>query len=640
MCDFTQWGQTNVDIAELKDYKRADGTWRTWNIESTDDLTAKYHDNPFGTLYNYNRYSYGNYHLITSDVYSLLPYNFRVGVRISDDINTSRGDSKYGQGSTAFDPYFGTSHTQDSDFTAQAYVMWNNQFVDDRLTIEAAAFAESRKYDYYSLSSNTSGGLSVPEFYNLKASQNTYKTENSETYFKTRSFFANATIGWNDLIYLDGSIRYDIDSRLAPDKNGYLYGGGSVSFMLSKLINASWLDFWKLRGSIAQVGSTLGAYNIFPTYSIGTKLHGLTTLTEPTTQVNPNIEPTISTSYEVGTEFKLFRNRLFGDINYYIKNTKNDIISANVLPQSGYAYRRLNAGLVSNKGIEVILGGSPVRTRNFEWTLSGNIAKNVNTLVELTPDQNEYTIYWTRFYDEWYLKAKEGKPIGVISTGSRFKTDANGNLILKRGSASWGEVQPIAERGVEEEVGSVQPDFTGGFSTSLRFKNLTFNASLDFLVGGKLVSWTNMWGAGSGVLSFTAETNANGVNVREPVSVGGGVFLEGVDEEGNALSGYADAYQYYHYLANYNTANWVYDRSYVKLRELSLRYDLPRVFIRKLGIGLSQASVAFVATNPWLIYSAVPNIDPSEIAGVEYNYLEGGQAMSTRTFGLSLNLTF
>lgn len=638
--EYTQWGQTNINLKDLEDWQRPDGNWRTWNIVAPDDLSPNFHDNPYGTLYNYNTFSYNNYHLVTADVYTLLPHNVRVGVRVNNNLIANRYEAKHGNGSIVFDPYFRTYHSQSNDFTAQAYATWSEHYIDNRLSVETALFAESRKYDYYYLNGHTNGGLSVPGFFNLAASASTFTAENSETHYKTRSFFGTATIGWDDLVYLDGSIRYDIDSRLSNDNNAFLYGGGSVSFMASKLIDASWLDFWKIRGSLAQVGSTLGAYNIYPTYTVGTKAHGLTTMYEPTTQVNPSIKPTISTSFEVGTEFKLFGNRLFGDINLYRKDTKNDIIQANVLPQSGYSYRRLNAGMVRNQGIEVTLGGTPIKTRDIEWTLSANISKNNNELVTLAPDQTEYTIYWARFYDAWYLKAIEGKPIGVISAASRWVTNEDGKPVLQKGSKAWGDVRPTWERGVEKEVGNVQPDLTGGFSTSFRYRNFTFNASLDFLLGGQLVSWTNMWGTGSGVFASTAKVNNRGVNEREPVAVGGGVYMEGVDSEGNPLSGYVDAYNYYHYLAYYNCDNWVYDRTYVKLREVSIGYDLPARFLKNLGIGLSKASVALVATNPWLIYSACPNLDPSEIAGVEYNYLEGGQALSTRSFGITVNLTF
>jgi len=643
VCDFVQWGQTNVNIKDYYDWQRPDGSWRTWNIVDPTDLSANFHDNPYATLYNYNSKSTFNYHLLAADIYASLPFNIKVGARVNNYINARQYDAKHGTGSINWDPYFRTYHVQDNDFTAQGYVTYGGQFVDNKLSVEAAAFAETRRYDYRYLNSYTNGGLSLKDYYNLKASASTYSTNNEETHYKTRSFFGTATIGWDDLVYVDGSIRYDLDSRLPVEHNGYLYGGGSLSFMASKLINAPWLNFWKIRGSVAQVGSTISAYQIYPTYTIGTKKNGQTTMYEPATLKNPNVLPTISTSFEVGTEFKMFGNRFYGDINLYQKDTRNNIIDADVLPQSGYSSRKVNAGLVRNKGIEIVLGGTPVSTKDVTWNLSANFARNVNSLVELTdpnlPDE-ETTIYWTRFYYAWYNKAIEGQPIGVISSAARWAKTEDGTPILQAGNSTWGDVRPVYDLGTEKIVGNVQPKFTGGFSTDIRIKNFTLGASLDFLVGGSLVSWTNMWGTGSGVFASTAKVNNRGVNEREPVPCGGGVYMEGVDKDGNPMSGYVDAYQYYHYKAYYDCDSWVYDRTYVKLREVSLKYDLPQKFLQNMGIGITKASVALVATNPWLIYSACPNLDPSEIAGVEYNYLEGGQAMSTRTFGVTVNVTF
>ena len=643
VCDFTQWGHTDVNIKDYMDWERPDGSWRTWNIHDINDLTPEFHDNPYATLQNYNSKNTFNYHMISADIYATLPFNIKVGARVNNYINARQYEAKHGTGSINWDPYFRTYHAQDNDFTAQGYLTYGGQFVENKLSVEAAAFAETRRYDYKYLNSSTNGGLSLKDYYNLKASASTYSTNNEETHYQTRSFFGTATIGWDDLVYLDGSIRYDLDSRLPADNNGYLYGGGSVSFMASKLINASWLNFWKIRGSVAQVGSTISAYQIYPTYTIGTKKDGQTTMYEPSSLKNPNVLPTISTSFEVGTEFKLFGNRLYGDVNFYRKDTRNDIINANVLPQSGYSSRKVNAGLVRNQGIEVVLGGTPIQTKNVTWNLSANIAKNNNKLMELTDpnDPNEkYTIYWTKFYYEWYNMAIEGQPIGSVVSNARWAKTEDGTPILQNGNATWGDVRPVYDLGSENTVGNVQPKFTGGFSTDIRIKNFTLGASLDFLVGGSLVSWTNMWGTGSGMFASTAKINDRGVNEREPVAVGGGVHMEGVDKDGNPMSGYVDAYQYYHYKAYYDCDSWVYDRTYVKLREVSLKYDLPQKFLQNLGIGITKASVALVATNPWLIYSACPNLDPSEIAGVEYNYLEGGQAMSTRTFGVTVNVTF
>ena len=653
ICDFVQWGHTNVNLKDLKDWQRPDGGWRTWNIVGAKnfddyaaaylagdaDLTANYHDNPYAVMEQYTYTNKTQYHMASADVYASLPYNFRLGARINNLIQDSHYEEKDGFGSINFDPYYRNYFAETNDITAQGYLTWNNSFVDNRLTAEAAAFAEARKYDYYYLNSATNGGLSVIDLYNLSASNNTYSTNNSETHYKTRSFFGTATIGWDDLVYLDGSLRYDIDSRLPADKNGYLYGGGSLSFMASKLINAPWLNFWKIRGSLAQVGSTIGAYSVKPTYTVSTKLHGQTGLYEPTTQVNEHILPTISTSYEVGTEFKLFNNRLYGDVNFYLKNTKNSIINATVLPQSGFNSRTINAGLVQNKGVEILLGGTPVRTKDFEWNLSANISKNVNTLVELAPGQPSTRLYGNSFYFYWDLMSIEKQPIGVIQTNARWLRNDDGQLILRAGTANTGDVRPTFETDVPKSVGNIQPDFTGGFNTSFRYKDFTLSAAFDYVIGGQMVSWTNMWGKGSGLLAETAVLNDRGKSIREPVQTGGGVHLTGVDKDGNPMDGYIDAFYYFYYQYVYDQDSTVFNRSYLKMRELALRYNMPKNIVNKIK-GISSASVAFVATNPWLIYSAVPHIDPSELGGAEYNFLEGGQAVSTRSFGVTLNVTF
>ena len=653
ICDFVQWGHTNVNLKDLKDWQRPDGGWRTWNIVGAKnfddyaaaylagdaDLTANYHDNPYAVMEQYTYTNKTQYHMASADVYASLPYNFRLGARINNLIQNSHYEEKDGFGSINFDPYYRNYFAETNDITAQGYLTWNNSFVDNRLTAEAAAFAEARKYDYYYLNSATNGGLSVIDLYNLSASNNTYSTNNSETHYKTRSFFGTATIGWDDLVYLDGSLRYDIDSRLPADKNGYLYGGGSLSFMASKLINAPWLNFWKIRGSLAQVGSTIGAYSVKPTYTVSTKLHGQTGLYEPSTQVNEHILPTISTSYEVGTEFKLFNNRLYGDVNFYLKNTKNSIINATVLPQSGFNSRTINAGLVQNKGVEILLGGTPVRTKDFEWNLSANISKNVNTLVELAPGQPSTRLYGNSFYFYWDLMSIEKQPIGVIQTNARWLRNDDGQLILRAGTANTGDVRPTFETDVPKSVGNIQPDFTGGFNTSFRYKDFTLSAAFDYVIGGQMVSWTNMWGKGSGLLAETAVLNDRGKSIREPVQTGGGVHLTGVDKDGNPMDGYIDAFYYFYYQYVYDQDSTVFNRSYLKMRELALRYNMPKNIVNKIK-GISSASVAFVATNPWLIYSAVPHIDPSELGGAEYNFLEGGQAVSTRSFGVTLNVTF
>ena len=641
---YLQWGHTEVDLDDFRDYKRPDGSWRTWNIKSPSNLAANFHDNPYATFDNINSTTTYRWNVFTGDAEFLLPLNIKAGVRVIGNMRAHDSETKRAEGSINFSSYFYAEQGHVSDLTVQGRLTWGDRFIEDRLSVDAAAFIEQRNYDYKYVYGNTNSGLIMDGFYNLAASVGAPSVINYEQHYKTRSIFGTATVGFDDTYFLDGSLRNDWDSRLPIANNSFLYGGLSASVMLNQFFkDAEWLNYWKLRGSFAQVGSTLSAYNTKLAYSYGGttnyKYNNMTSLYASNVQLNPQIKPTISTSYEVGTEFRLFDNRFWGDINLYRRDTKNQILNMTVAPQSGFGSRQLNSGLVRNQGIEISLGGTPVKTKDFQWNIEGNISKNENELVRLNPEIDTYMLEGNSFYYYWYIKANEGRPLGEITTMARWKRNEDGKLILRpTTSAAWGGGwQPSYDLNNEKVVGNFQPDWTGGFSTDFQYKNLRLAANFDFMIGGQMVSWTNMWAAGSGTSQFSAEKNDKGVNVREPISKGGGVRVDGVDEDGKPVTAYMNAYQYFHYLANYDLDQWVYDRTYVKLRELSLTYDFPKNLLKKAGIGLNDASISFVANNPWLIYSACPNVDPSEAGS---NWLEGGQAAATRSFGFTVKLGF
>ena len=646
--DFTQWAQGNVNLKDYKDWQRPDGSWRTWNPKDPVNGVheAAFHDNPYAVYATRNSYSTYIWNVITGDMEFSLPYNIKLGARVMGNIRNYTSESKYAGGSVNYNSSYSQSKDNTQDLTYQGRITWGDYFFNDRLHVDAAAFIEQKDYHYTTLSGSTSKGLTIDGLFNLNNSNDYVSASNSETNYKTRSVFGNATASWDDTYFLDLSLRNDWDSRLPSAANSYLYGGASVSVMLSQLIKADWLRYWKLRASAAQVGSTLGAYATTYTYSTG-KYNTTITMSYPTTQLNPQIKPTISTSWEVGTEFRLFNSRLHGDINFYRRDSKNQIINVNVAAQSGFSRRQINAGLVRNQGIEIELGGTPVQTRDFSWDINFNIAKNVNTLVKLSDDMHEYNAGTSGFNYKWGLTYREGEPIGTFYSQCRYIRDDQGRLVLfpTTGNAKnqWGDYRPWASgTGYEsqvkkdKDVGNFQPDFTGGFNTSLRYKSFTLSAAFDFSIGGDIISYTNLWGEAVGMLDVTAAVNDKGVNVREPVAKGGGVRIDGVDPDGNPVTTYNNAWYYFYYKQQYDLDSWVYKRTYLKMREVALNYSVPRNIMNKVK-GISAASVSLIATNPWLIYSGVPNIDPSE-SGT--NWQEGGQAASTRSFGVTVKLTF
>lgn len=642
--EYTQWGQTSVNLADYKDYKRPDGSWRTWNITDENNFKAMFHDNPFAMYQEYNIRDIYQWNVFSGDVSVDLPYNFKAGIRVNGNIRNQKYELQAPAGSVNYKSRYRQYQNSLLDLTVQGRLTWGQTFFEDKLSVDAAAFVEARdySYDYLNAATNSSYDLAIDGFFNLAASSGTIAVaDNTKYHYKDRSFYATATVGWDDTYFLDGSIRNDMSSTLSPNHNSYWYGGLSASVLANKWVKADWLDLWKIRASAAQVGSTIDQYNIYPTYALSTKYGDHSTMYEPTSQKNFNIEPSISTSYEIGTEFRMFGNRLWGDFNFYNRDDKNQILSVTSAPQSGYSTRKLNAGLIRNRGVELSLGGIPVRTKDFQWEVDFNIAKNSNKLIRLTDDADSYVVYWTSFTTRLYNYAQVGESLGII-TGNTWNRDEKGNLIFKKLSEKQkqtygGEYVPTYNTNTTDFLGDFHPDFTGGFSTSFSYKNFRLSASLDFSVGGQIVSYTNMWGQSSGILKESAELNDRGVNVREPVSKGGGVHLTGVDQEGNPVDTYVNAKLYYNVTASKVWENWVYDRSYVKLREVALSYAVPSAFLRKMNCGLTRANVSLVATNPWLIYSACPNIDPSE-SGT--NYFEGGQAAPTRSIGFTVNLAF
>lgn len=642
---YLQWGNTNVNLKDLKDnYIRPDGSFRTWNIGGPTDLSPAYHWNPYALMNEVNRSSIYQWNVFSTNLEYKILKTLKAGVNINGNIRNGLIENKIPDNLGVTSEY---SQSQNSlvDTQLQGYVTYNDRYLNDRLTLDATVFAEETNYSFKGIEAFTRDGLFLNKFWNVSASSGKPGGSSELVRSRTQSLFGTGTIGFDDTYYLDMNLRNDWSSTLHPDHNSYLYGGISASVIASNFFKEDWLNFWKIRASAAQVGSTMDAYRVYPVFITNTKYGDLTTMIQSRNLRDPDIKPTISTSYEVGTEFRMFNNRLRGDFNFYNRDSKNQIINRNVTPASGYTTMTVNAGLIRNRGIELTLSGTPIQTKEVEWNVNFNFSKNKNELVELVEndkDDDSYQIWWTKFYYPISINAREGRPIGIIQ-GNDWLRDENGNMILAKRNPgdSRGEVRPLVDtQNQNKELGIAQPDFIGGFSTSLNFKGFMLSAALDFSKGGEIVSWTNYWGHGSGILTSTVGMNDRGKPLRDPVSEGGGILLKGVDKEGNPLQGYVDAQYYYQSVYPAVWAPSVYDASYVKLREVSIGYELPKSFLVKTRTGIKAASISFIAQNPWLIYSGTPNIDPSETSGSNYNFVEGGQSISTRTYGVTVNLTF
>jgi len=450
---------------------------------------------------------------------------------------------------------------------------------------------------------------------------------------EVRSLYANASIGYKSMLYLDVTGRQDWSSALPADANGYFYPSVGGSFVFSELIDASFLSFGKVRAGWAQVGNDVGALRINPTYPLsGSPYYGLPQMYTNTQGVDANIAPSLNTSFEVGADVNFFQDRVGASFTYFNETRTDEIIAVDMSNATGYNNYLTNAGSAQRTGVEFTLNGTPVRSDIVTWDIFFNIGTSTTTILELPGDLESMAAPGGG--DDWdfvNVTHELGNEWGQLR-GRDIATDANGNYIVNAATGTY-----TYETG--QYMGSILPDFTGGMLNNLTFFNLiTVSAAIDFQKGGNFFSLSEMWGWYSGLFEETAGLNDRGGEVRGDPTVDGGVHVTGVDTEGNVYDDYIDSYTYFsQHNSNTLATEFIHDASYIKLRELSVSFNLPRSVIQNTFI--SNASIGFVGRNLWL-HTSKDNVhgwDPSELMG---SWGENAQLPGTRSFGFNVRLTF
>ncbi len=643
---FSQWFHRDLEIDKLKDYRRPDGTFTTWNISGPDDLTPHYWDNPYTEAYvntaqsNNNRI-YGNL---------TLSYQFTKDLSLSviarEDLLNRDANARVGSGTLNLDAY-SQSQYQYKENNYVANLAYNHNFND--LSVKAGLYAETRQDRYLFTAGNTSGGLSIPDLYTVANSANTPLVTTYNGLQRVNSYYGYTSFGYKEFLYLDFNVRNDISSTLPVDNNSYWYGGLSGSFVFSELLPKNdILSFGKLRLSAAKLGSDAPIYSIYQTYNLSNTPRGSQAVQSvPNSLPNANLRPSLSTSYEVGTELHFLKERIRFDFNYYTRTAKDQILPLPVNGTTGYSTVVINAGSIRNNGIEISLGGSPVKTKDFTWNTDFNISFNRNkvislypgvTNVKVTPDgSGGYTStggnqaagsqgFGFVGSPSFGINGFPGQSYGQI-IGSGFTRDKQGNIIIG--------ADGLPVRADNVNLGSMLPSYTGGFTNSFNYKGVVLAFSLDFQKGGKFVSITQQNLNGSGLGAETVGNNAKGNPVRNAVEDGGGTLVKGVHADGTPNTTYVETRTLYEQSYSQIWEKWTYDASYVKLREVSVGYTFPRKMLSKTPFQTAYFGV--VAQNPWMIYSKVQGVDPSQL---QTSFYEGGQLPNTRNLGFNIKLTF
>ncbi len=633
-----QWFQRNVDMNKLKDYKYPDGTFKSWNLNRPNSagvissFRPLYWNNPYFEAYeNLNN---DNRDRLFGDIslnYQLMP-GLKLSGFIRSDLYTQNIEDREAFGSR-YTPFYSVGKYQNRDFNYEFLGQYNKKWNDLSLNANLGANVYKRKYSY--IQQATAGGLSSPGFFNIAASRDRPVVSNYLLRKEIRSLYGLVSLGYKDTYFIDATLRNDNSSTLPKNNNSYWYPSISGSFIFSELVNWKPLSYGKIRLSYAQAGSDLNPYQTTEAYGVGGIYSGINTLYVPDNLYNADIKPSFSNSYEAGLELKLFNSRLGMDLTYYMQKNKNQIINLDVSGTSGFSSTVINAGLIENKGVELTLTGSPVRTRNFSWDATFNISRNKNVLKELAPGINVYDLDVNTYSGvSVYLKSFVGESFGSL-IGKAYQRDSATGMIL------LGTNNLPLYTDATHNFGSVLPDYTGGFLNTFRFFGFDLSAMIDYQFGGQFFSWSKMMAVKTGLAEETAAINDRGANVRDALADNGGVHVVGISASTKQpVDTYVDARAYFRTtLGTHVYEEWLYDASYIKLREIRLGYTF-----NKLGkLPFKSMNLAFIARNPAMIWQKAPEgLDPSELSsgGNSISWLETGQLNSVRSFGLNLNINF
>ena len=467
--------------------------------------------------------------------------------------------------------------------------------------------------------------------------------------------YAQADLGWRDAIYLTLSARNDWSSTLPVQKNSFFYWGANASVILTELfhIQSDVLSFLKIRGGYGKTGNDAPAYYTSSYYYLASATGGFGSLTFPLNSFvglnksaripSVDLKPEISTEAEVGVDVRLFKNRLNFDFAYYNKVTENQIVSATLAPEAGYTSAVRNVGKIRNQGFELSVGVVPIRTKDIEWNIGYTFSKNNNKVEKLWDDVKEYSIYGLSSGPQ--LKSIVGQS---VATWVDYKI----NTVTDENSPYYGYTIVNATTGLPtydntqyETLGTADVDFTMGFNTSFRYKNLSIGASFDYRKGGLMYSATK------GIVLFNGNAEETMYNLRDPWVWPHAVYQSGKDAAGNPIyvENNLPVDSYYNingaWYPNYNYVRYrdeLLDKTYLKLRELTLSYRLPEKWFANVN-WLTSIDLGVFGRNLFMWTPKQGIIDPDATNyGNDLTSLYGEyySAPSTRNIGINVKIVF
>lgn len=465
----------------------------------------------------------------------------------------------------------------------------------------------------------TANGLVIPGVYNLGNASGRPIVDELNTVKRVNSLYGVADLDYDNKLFLQLTARNDWSTTLPKSNNSYFYPSVSLSGLMTEIfsLKSDMVNYWKVRGSFAQVGNDTDPYQTSAYYEYST-LPGYVGL--PATIPNTDLKPEITSSVEIGTELKLFRNKVSVDFTYYAASSRNQILRSPLSTATGFGSKVMNAGKINNKGWEAVVGITPVKGK-FSWDVSLTASANRSKVVELADGVESYVMASAQGAT---IEARVGGRMGDIY-GVGLLRNENGDVVYKGG------VPVFTSNTIR--LGNYNPDLIAGIRNSFSYKDWSFGFMFDGKFGGKIYSFTHVTGTEAGSLANTLPGREDGI-------IGDGVVLN-PDGSYSPNTERVSAYTYYRgFYKRPNVESSTFDATYVKLRELMLGYRIPAKVLKSSWIQSAQFSLT---GRNLLLFTKVPNIDPETSfvsGGTVVPGIENAQIPSTRSIGIDLKITF
>lgn len=637
-----QWAYAmpaNIDILKIKDY----------DLPGTDVLSiSEDYNNPYFLANEINN-SYSRYRVFGNMAldWKISPsFNIRTSYNLNSSNQTQETKMSPGYNGEPNNGTYGISKTDGVETNVDLLATFKKELGDFDMSISGGGNLMYQKGSGISNSAASRVGLVVPDLFtvaNIAPTSLVYSSYLSER--AINSVYGLANFGFKDMLYLDVTARNDWSSTLPIDNRSYFYPSASLSFLLSEIVDIPKVDLFKLRGGWARVGNDTSPYQLGAYYNNAGQWNNAILYSASGGLSTPTLEPEEATSKEFGVDLTMFNNRFRFEGTYYTVENKNQIVPSVPIPgSSGYSSVSINAGVLESKGYELSLGFTPIRTENWNWDLNLNYTTNESQIKALA-DGVDYIEFWSenksvsRGYVANAATGEDGLVGNLYSPKIKRVTDTSspyfGYPLLGEGEdAEW-----LAED-ERVKVGNYNPDFVMGLQSSFSYKNFSLNMTFDWRSGGQYMSQTSRYMTEDGYSQQLLDNLINpGIGQTGPelkqwvldnadllifgenfISIGGppgdggfpealggsvvydGVFNAGVvgfhDENGNFILENENLGLDGTNFIPFSVANaWdfgtphMFDADYIKLREISLGYDLPRKFVERAGLDNVNVSV-------------------------------------------------